>query len=198
MHNYNIQDFILKFENIAREQYFKTIDNIIYDNLRKKFSISGTISESGGTNTDRKVRSVDGYFFNESEVQNVSQRILYNETMKLVHRLYETYNNRFEYLPLDRKIVEPPVLHFLEYTAQDKGHYDWHTDDNANFAPRTLTMLIGLNDDYRGGELKVLNDRNPLKLRRNQAVIFPSNFLFSHKVERVTEGKRRVLVVWIK
>lgn len=198
MHNYNIQDFILKFENIAREQYFKTINNIIYDNLRKKFSISGTISESGGTNTDRKVRSVDGYFFDESEVQNVSQRILYNETMKLVHRLYETYNNRFEYLPLDRKIVEPPVLHFLEYTAQDKGHYDWHTDDNANFAPRTLTMLIGLNDDYRGGELKVLNDRNPLKLRRNQAVIFPSNFLFSHKVERVTEGKRRVLVVWIK
>jgi predicted 2-oxoglutarate/Fe(II)-dependent dioxygenase YbiX len=86
----------------------------------------------------------------------------------------------------------------LEYTAQDKGHYDWHTDDNANFAPRTLTMLIGLNDDYRGGELKVLNDRNPIKLRRNQAVIFPSNFLFSHKVERVTEGKRRVLVVWIK
>ena len=198
MHNYNIQDFILKFENIAREQYFKTIDNVIYNNLRKKFSISGTISESGGTNTDRKVRSVDGYFFDESEVQNVSQRILYNETMKLVNRLYETYNNRFEYLPLDRKIVEPPVLHFLEYTAQDKGHYDWHTDDNANFAPRTLTMLIGLNDDYRGGELKVLNDRNPLKLRRNQAVIFPSNFLFSHKVERVTEGKRRVLVVWIK
>ena len=198
MHNYNIHDSILKFENIAREQYFKTIDNVIYDNLREKFSISGTISESGGTNTDRKVRSVDGYFFSENEVQNVSQRILYNETMKMVHKLYETYNSRFEYSPLDHKIVEPPVLHFLEYTAQDKGHYDWHTDDNANFAPRTLTMLIGLNDDYRGGELKVLNDRNPIKLRRNQAVIFPSNFLFSHKVERVTEGKRRVLVVWIK
>ena len=198
MHNYNIHDFILKFENIAREQYFKTIDNVIYDNLREKFSISGTISESGGTNNDRRVRSVDGYFFSENEVQNVSQRILYNETMKMVHKLYETYNSRFEYSPLEYKIVEPPVLHFLEYTAQDKGHYEWHTDDNANFAPRTLTMLIGLNDDYRGGELKVLNDSNPIKLRRNQAVIFPSNILFTHKVERVTEGKRRVLVVWIK
>tara|TARA_R100000900_G_scaffold116799_1_gene91766 strand:+ start:708 stop:1304 length:597 start_codon:yes stop_codon:yes gene_type:complete len=198
VHNYSIQDFIVKVENIAKEGYFKSIDNVIYKSLGENFSSQGTIGEKGEVRNEKEVRSVNGHFFNEEDIKNVSQRIVYNESMKLVTRLYDIYNDTFKHHPLSPKIESTPVLHFLKYTADDRGHYDWHTDDSAKHAPRTLTMLIGLNDNYSGGELKVLNDSNPVKLRRNQAVIFPSNFLYSHKVEPVTEGERKVLVVWIQ
>ncbi len=198
MHNYGIQDFIVKVDNIAKEGYFQSIENVIYKGHADKFGKQGTIGDKGEVTTDAEVRSVNGHFFKEEDIKNVSERIVYNETMQLVTKLYSLYNNNFKHKPLTEKINSTPVLHFLKYTAEDKGHYDWHTDDSAKHAPRTLTMLIGISDSYVGGELKVLNDNNPLKLRKNQAVIFPSNFLYSHKVEKVIEGERKVLVVWIQ
>tara|TARA_E500000318_G_scaffold96764_1_gene97257 strand:- start:250 stop:846 length:597 start_codon:yes stop_codon:yes gene_type:complete len=198
VHNYGIKDFIVKVDNIAKEGYFQSIDNVIYKGHKEQFDKQGTIGDKGQIENDAQVRSVSGHFFQEDDIKNISERIVYNETMQLVTKLYSIYNNNFEHKPLPGKIETTPVLHFLKYTAKDKGHYDWHTDDSAKHAPRTLTMLIGLNDKYVGGELKVLNDSNPIKLRRSEAVIFPSNFLYSHKVEPIIEGERKVLVVWIQ
>ena len=60
----------------------------------------------------------------------------------------------------------------------------------------TLTMLGSLNDDYSGGEL-VFWESEEIKLKKGECLIFPSLFLFPHKVKPVTQGNRYSFVAWI-
>ena len=59
----------------------------------------------------------------------------------------------------------------------------------------TLTILGGLNNDYKGGELVFWND-TVLELKAGEMMIFPSNFLYPHEVKLVTEGTRYSFVSW--
>jgi predicted 2-oxoglutarate/Fe(II)-dependent dioxygenase YbiX len=58
-----------------------------------------------------------------------------------------------------------------------------------------LSVLGGLNDNYKGGEL-VFWDDEPIELPAGAIAVFPSNFLFPHKVLPVTEGSRYSYVSW--
>lgn len=57
-----------------------------------------------------------------------------------------------------------------------------------------LSIVGALNDDYDGGELIILDQT--IKLKKGQIVIFPSNFLYPHHVNEVTEGTRYTFVSW--
>jgi predicted 2-oxoglutarate/Fe(II)-dependent dioxygenase YbiX len=59
----------------------------------------------------------------------------------------------------------------------------------------TLTILGGLNNDYKGGELVFWEDKT-LELKAGEIMIFPSNFLYPHEVKLVTEGTRYSYVSW--
>jgi PKHD-type hydroxylase len=88
------------------------------------------------------------------------------------------------------------------YTAEDKGHYDWHVDmfiSNTN-APRKLSMVLMLSDpsEFEGGELLLKSDSDEyrsLSLAKGRAWFFPSYML--HKVTPVTKGTRKTLVLWV-
>lgn len=88
------------------------------------------------------------------------------------------------------------------YTAEDKGHYDWHVDmftGNKN-APRKLSMVLMLSDpsEFEGGELLLKSDSDEyrsLSLAKGRAWFFPSYML--HKVTPVTKGTRKTLVLWV-
>jgi len=88
------------------------------------------------------------------------------------------------------------------YTAEDKGHYDWHVDmfvNNKN-APRKLSMVLMLSDpsEFEGGELLLKSDSDEyrsLSLAKGRAWFFPSYML--HKVTPVTKGTRKTLVLWV-
>jgi hypothetical protein len=58
-----------------------------------------------------------------------------------------------------------------------------------------LTVLGGLNDDYSGGDLVFFTDE-VYELKAGQLMVFPSNFLFPHRVETVTEGTRYSFASW--
>jgi predicted 2-oxoglutarate/Fe(II)-dependent dioxygenase YbiX len=58
-----------------------------------------------------------------------------------------------------------------------------------------LTVLAGLNNDYEGGELIMFKDTQ-IKMNTGDVVIFPSNFLYPHKVNPVTKGVRYSCVSW--
>ena len=88
------------------------------------------------------------------------------------------------------------------YTAEDKGHYDWHVDmfiSNTN-ASRKLSMVLMLSDpsEFEGGELLLKSDSDEyrsLSLAKGRAWFFPSYML--HKVTPVTKGTRKTLVLWV-
>ena len=60
----------------------------------------------------------------------------------------------------------------------------------------TLSVLGMLNDDYKGGELVMFNDE-VIECKKGDLFIFPSNFLYPHRVDAVTEGTRFSFVSWV-
>ena len=59
-----------------------------------------------------------------------------------------------------------------------------------------LSIVGFLNDDYEGGEFIMFDDME-IKLKQGDVLIFPSNFLYPHKVNPVTKGIRDSFVSWV-
>jgi predicted 2-oxoglutarate/Fe(II)-dependent dioxygenase YbiX len=59
-----------------------------------------------------------------------------------------------------------------------------------------LSVLGILNDDYKGGEF-VMFEKEQIKLNKGDLLIFPSIFLYPHKVEPVKKGKRYSFISWV-
>ena len=60
----------------------------------------------------------------------------------------------------------------------------------------TLSVLGSLNDDYTGGKFIMFDDME-INLKAGQIMIFPSNFLYPHKVTEVLNGMRYTFVSWV-
>lgn len=58
-----------------------------------------------------------------------------------------------------------------------------------------LSILGCLNDDYEGGDL-IFWEQEKIELKAGQIMIFPSNFMYPHKVTEVTKGIRYSYVSW--
>ena len=61
----------------------------------------------------------------------------------------------------------------------------------------TLSVLGLLNDDYEGGEFLMFNEEKEIKLKAGDIMIFPSVFLYPHRVAPVTKGIRDSFVSWV-
>ena len=59
-----------------------------------------------------------------------------------------------------------------------------------------LSVLGILNDDYEGGEF-IMFEKEEIKLKKGDLLIFPSIFLYPHKVEPVTKGTRYSFISWV-
>ena len=118
----------------------------------------------------------------DSSIVNVLVEILQNAN--------ESYKFNLDYNNHEFRI--------LKYDAGDLAHFDWHDDVYYDNPQKTnaLTLIIGLNDDYEGGELDVETKIDGLKITKNAGVIFPSTM--RHRVRHVTKGTRMVLAGWIR
>jgi len=75
-------------------------------------------------------------------------------------------------------------------------HYD-HIQSMFDGKQKGIPILsfIGLlNDNYEGGEL--ICRKKEIKLKRGDILIFPSNFMYPHKVKEITKGMRYSFVTW--
>ena len=59
-----------------------------------------------------------------------------------------------------------------------------------------LSVLGTLNDDYEGGEFIMFDDYK-IKFNKGDVLIFPSLFLYPHKVEPVKRGTRYSYISWV-
>lgn len=90
-------------------------------------------------------------------------------------------------------------LGLLKY--EKGGFYKFHVD-HCGAIPRTLSLILFLNNDYKGGQLCF---KDPGNLTTNEfcvgpkpgrLIIWPSNFLYPHAVKPVEEGVRYTVVGW--
>ena len=81
------------------------------------------------------------------------------------------------------------------------GKYEIHTDHGTK-APRHLSIIINLNDNYEGGDLVFTDQRDyeikRCKLKKGSIVFFPSNFMYPHTIESITKGTRYSIVAWLQ
>jgi len=92
--------------------------------------------------------------------------------------------------------LDPPNI--LRYTAEEKGHYDWHLDYGSAFSNRKISFSIQLSDpsEYDGGMLEVTGmPPNEETRKKGTIILFPS--YVRHRVTPVTRGTRYCIVGWV-
>jgi predicted 2-oxoglutarate/Fe(II)-dependent dioxygenase YbiX len=76
-----------------------------------------------------------------------------------------------------------------------------HTDHYTTVA-RHLSIIINLNDSYKGGDLVFFDQKEKetmkLKLGKGSIVFFPSNFMYPHSIQPITKGTRYSIVAWLQ
>jgi len=71
-----------------------------------------------------------------------------------------------------------------------------HVDDSPRLT-RRISLTYYLNDEYEGGDVEFDKFGLRFKAKKNQLLLFPSNFVYSHQVYPVTDGLRYVIVQWM-
>ncbi len=96
---------------------------------------------------------------------------------------------------------EPPQM--LRYSPggkyslhSDAEHFDFEAKLFYRFIDRDFSMLIYLNDDYEGGQLRFPWLNYTYTPKAGDLVIFPSNHVFSHESLPITRGNKYALVSW--
>jgi len=89
------------------------------------------------------------------------------------------------------------ALQVLQYKETD--HYTYHHDSAPN-TPRTFSFIFFVNENFEGGELAFQNPNGTgeytIPKKENRMIIWPSSFLFPHKVMPVKNGERYSVVAW--
>jgi len=99
------------------------------------------------------------------------------------------------------KSYEP--CQFLGYPVG--GHYIEHNDAETfhdgewvKIAPRDISFLFYLNEEFGGGELEFPELGLTIKPKKGMMIVFPSYKEYIHKVHPVTWGHRYSLVSWVE
>lgn len=79
--------------------------------------------------------------------------------------------------------------------AEHCDHIHSAFDGNRKGIP-ILSVLGILNDDYKGGEFIMFEDEE-IKFKKGDILVFPSLFLYPHKVEPVIKGTRYSFISWV-
>lgn len=72
-----------------------------------------------------------------------------------------------------------------------------HMDDTTGLG-RVLSCSILLNDDFTGGEFSFWGGEKIISPKKGSVVMFPSNFMYPHKILPVKDGTRYSVITWLK
>jgi len=175
---------IVELKNAINLNFIKKMIAFIDHKAKDKMTIKSGIHE--------KVRDVKGYVLNFETPNNL---FYWNYIKNEIERLYICYKAKFPFM-YSEKIYQ---IDLLKYSVGD--HYKVHTDQFAT-APRQLSIIMNLNDDYEGGELiftdQKQNEIKTYNLGKGSIVFFPSNFMYPHSIKPITKGTRYSIVAWLR
>lgn len=77
-------------------------------------------------------------------------------------------------------------------STEYKQHYDGSTSSG-----RSISAIVYLNDDYKGGEIEFPNFNVKIKPEAGMVILFPSNYAYAHIAHPVTSGTKYAIVTWI-
>tara|TARA_R110000782_G_scaffold122704_1_gene214078 strand:- start:28 stop:561 length:534 start_codon:yes stop_codon:yes gene_type:complete len=124
-----------------------------------------------------------------------SEKDPFNKIKKQIEKSHTYYKAKFPFIE-SHKINQ---IDLLKYEVG--GKYGYHIDNYTDYS-RTTSVIINLNNSYEGGDLVFADqDCNEIKrynLQKGSIVFFPSNFMYPHGIEPITEGSRHSVVAWLQ
>jgi len=155
-------------------------------NKAKEANVEAQVGGSSGV-TDQKIRRAKLNWLTNNE-ENIW---VFNILSHVVSNINASYYN-FNLVGFGEE------LQLVHYHSDNQGTYHWHQDFGEGIS-RKLSLVLQLSDpnEYEGGELQLLNNKNPtsIKKQRGHITIFPAWTL--HQVTPVIKGSRQSLVAWV-
>jgi predicted 2-oxoglutarate/Fe(II)-dependent dioxygenase YbiX len=171
-------DYIQYHTNVIPPEFCEEI--IITVSEREQWA-DGTVDKN---KLERKIRNV-------CTVNLIDWPELDHRLYEILHNLSEGYIHNFP----DASVTSDEGYQVLRYEIGQfyKTHVDHHPGAN-----RVLSCVVGLNDEYEGGEFCLWDGAVKYTLGKGDVLFFPSNFLYPHSVEKVTSGVRYTIVTWFR
>jgi predicted 2-oxoglutarate/Fe(II)-dependent dioxygenase YbiX len=168
--------------------YIKVYDNIISDELCdqiiQEFKDSDwEISKIG------KDRILNTDLRNCFSVPVKHETAIDKEVFHCMSTALQKYASEFAHVD----VSEDTGYILLKYT---EGQFYVQHIDSFKEKNRALTCSLILNDDYEGGEFAFFDREMKFKLKKGQAIMFPSNFMFPHEILPVKSGTRYSIITW--
>ncbi len=173
------------YENVVSD---KLCDDIIsYTVESKELSPSKYATHDGESSTSSERVYMDDVWFRFGEDKYYEE--MRTHTLKVLE-MYKKVHNVVCTRLTDFRVNRYDVGGFMS------EHIDnIHHSHGQQYGYPHLSVLLFLNEDYEGGEFVVAD--NEYLTEKGSAIIFPSNFMFPHKVNKVEYGSRWSVVSWL-
>lgn len=185
----------------------------IYDNALDVFKISSIIKWANNSQFEKATIITDNKIILDESTRKVEELGLFPTHSSLTNVHWYNYLKNNCHLYLNKycqdlnlnygnqraSVGNSCYLSILKYI--DNGFYHYHVD-HGELSSRTISMIFMLNDDYEGGELCFINPNGSgqemkVKAKSGRLIMWPSNFMYPHRVAPVTKGIRFTVVGWL-
>jgi hypothetical protein len=134
----------------------------------------------------------------EKEAVDLKGQDWYDEVLKFQSKLNRItmeavfdYHNSFGIAAKEKEHWE--VLRY-----QETQKLVWHSDDGDSH-PCRVSYVYYFNDDYEGGDIEFRHFlTEPYKPKKGDLIIFPSNYIYVHRVLPVTSGTKYAAISFSK
>lgn len=193
-----IKDYVKIYDDILR---YETLSNFIkWINTQENFE-DARIGQGYGF-VNKKIRSVKNLFLTENN-NSLTNVHWYNVLSKIFKIYFDTYvtDNNFSVSTRPFVFKNECDVTVLKYEAETEDHYDVHVDQGGMHNTRLMSFIFLLNNDYEGGEIcftdpDLQSNEKEIKVQPGRLIMWPSNFLYPHKVKPVIKGTRYSVVGW--
>ena len=175
------------------ENYIEIFNNIVPSTLcdeivnHYEFSDKWEDAQVGKGEVTKKIRNCVAINLSGEGNKSVFDETLY----KIVAGALKKYVSKY---PVLKHIISSDEgYQLLKY--EEESFYTYHVDASKEW-PRTLSLSLILNDNYKGGEFSFFNGKYKVKPKKGMGIMFPSNFMYDHAVLPVKKGVRYSIVTW--
>jgi hypothetical protein len=179
---YWVTDYIKYFENIVAPQICDDVKNGEF-----QYEVSAYSTHDSG-----KVVKQDRVVSEDFWIRSGKP---YHAQIKPCYRLaIDKYREEFPHFNVQH-LTDFRISRYSKGGFMSKHVDNIHHSHGQQWGYPQVTVLLFLNDDYKGGEI-VISGRK-FETKAGSAIVFPSNFMFPHEVLKVTEGTRYSITCWL-
>lgn len=186
----NLKDYVKIFNSVISTELCKEIIKDINNNKEKwdkHIFVNNTTNEKITQSAENELSMT---YCNTENTRLISKKlwdIIFKYIKDLKFPWFDSWNGYSE--------IRFNIYEKNQTMANHCDHIQTLFDGNRKGIP-TLSVLGILNDNYKGGEFQMF-EKKLYKLKQGDIIIFPSLFLFPHKVLPIKKGTRYSFISWV-